>query len=314
MKITEILLILLLLVSLAQISQGQDLQRDKIARLERELREESDPELRFAIREEIESLQEEMRVVREIKDLDFDRRLDYIRSGLIADDEQSMVAMAHTKVDKALFAFLQTDFMKKYKDLQIEAESLAGAFKTSASQFTPDEVAKVKLAYTKISEEFNRFILDLKGDFMDSKKLRLIRSNSDMYTNSLQFKINELQRSYSENFERVVAEVTGSDTYAAIPIAAIFSLIKLAKDFTDYLIRASYEARRVKEEHLNIYLVEPYSFKPWIDIEILEAGVFEYEEYDQISDQDPLVDDMNPFEDDDEQGSPLKKTSQKKDN
>ena len=104
--------------------------------------------------------------------------------------------------------------------------------------------------------------------------MKMIRFNKDVYANSLQFRLRELQDLYSHDFERVVAEVTGSDEYSAIPLAAILSLIRLAQDFTEYLINANYEARRVKEEHLNQYLVEPHRFRDWVEIEMIEGDIY----------------------------------------
>ena len=157
------------------------------------------------------------------------------------------------------------------------------------------------MAYTRIADEFNRFLVQIKRDFMDRKKLKVIKNSKELYANSLQYQLRELQDSYSQDFERVVAEVTGSDMYAAIPLASILGLIKLAKDFTEYLVRAHYEARRVKEEHLNQFLLEPYSFRSWFEIEMLEGDIYNnFDETNEMySDQEESWEgDMDPFEDD----------------
>ena len=295
MKVKERSIIMFIFIVMPALFHAQDLQRDKIDRLQKELSLTSDPDIKMSIREEIELLQADLRIVRESKEMDFERRLEYVRAAMIADDEQATVAMAHVKVDKALHNFLQTEFMIRYKDLKIEAESLTATFKAQTSQMSSADVGKVKLAYSRIAEDFNRFIVEIKRDFMDRKKLKVIRNNSEMYTNSLQYKLRDLKDSYSQNFERVVAEVTGSDMYAAVPIAAIFGMIKLAKELTDFFIRSSYEARKVKEEHLNIYLLEPYSLRPWYDIEALEVNMYEDLEMDLYEREEDL-EEMDPFE------------------
>ncbi|MBK8501702.1 MAG: hypothetical protein IPL46_05560 [Saprospiraceae bacterium] len=48
----------------------------------------------------------------------------------------------------------------------------------------------------------------------------------------------------------------------------------MAQDFTEYLINANYEARRVKEEHLNQALIEPYRFRDWVEIEMIEGDIY----------------------------------------
>ncbi|NND05790.1 MAG: hypothetical protein HKN87_05375 [Saprospiraceae bacterium] len=305
-KRTNLFTLLLLLVSgLALQLKAQSVYQEQIKELENALEETFDPESRALLLGEIESIKQNERlapaVERERKVLTFENQLNYFRGVMTESDEVAIVAMEHKNVDKALYGFLQTDFMHKYRSLKIEAESLAATFKAQALQLPPKDVARVKVAYTRVADDFNRFLVQIKRDFMDRKKLKVIKTSKELYANSLQYQLRELQDSYSQDFERVVAEVTGSDMYAAIPLASILGLIKLAKDFTEYLIRAHYEARRVKEEHLNQFLIEPYSFRSWFEIEMLEGDI--YNTFDNsnemYSDQEESwEEDMDPFVDD----------------
>ncbi len=220
---------------------------------------------------------------------------------MVERDEQAVIANSQKNLDKALHGFLNTEFMQKYKNLKIEAESLAATFKAQSARMAPGDVALVKNANTRIVDKFNRQLIEIKRDFLDKKKLKLIRKNKEMYSNSHQFNLRELQDAYSQDFERVVAKVTGSDMYAAIPLAAIFGLIKLAKDFTEFLARSNFEARRVKEEHLNQYFIEPYSFRSWFEIEMLEGDIYNNFDSDIDNGIDPEQMDENwdntdPFE------------------
>lgn len=149
----------------------------------------------------------------------------------------------------------------------------------------------------------------------------MIRFNKDVYANSLQYRLRELKDLYSHDFELVVAEVTGSDEYSAIPLAAILSLIRLAQDFTEYLINANYEARRVKEEHLNQYLIEPYRFRDWIEIEMIEGDIYNnfdnnYNSMDQYSPEmettEESLDEITPFEEDEPVSLPAKSRTKRK--
>ncbi|MCB0687021.1 MAG: hypothetical protein KDC53_10860 [Saprospiraceae bacterium] len=235
----------------------------------------------------------------------FSASLEHIRGIMVdrANQQNAIVARQYIKLDKTLHDFLQTEFMLKYRELKIEAEALASTFKAEANHIPPQDVAKVKRAYIKIADEFNRELVEIKRDFLDRKKMKMIRFNKDVYANSLQYRLRQLQDIYANDFQKVVAEVTGSDEYAAIPFVAILSLIKLAQDFTEYLINANYEARRVKEEHLNQYLIEPYRFRDWVEIEMIEGDIYNnfnndsnMEPYNPEISQDSTME-MNPFED-----------------
>lgn len=239
---------------------------------------------------------------------DFETRLNYVRGIMVDRNEQTMAGLAQVKVDKALHGFLQTDFMRQYRDLKVEAESLAATFKALGMKLKPSEVARVRKAYTEVADEFNRFLVDIKRDFMDRKKLKMIRTNKEMYANSLQYKLRELQDMYAQDFEAVAVEVSGSDVYA-LPLTAILGLIKLAADFADFIVRSNLEARRVKEDHLNQFLLQPYSFRSWFEIETIEGNLYPEEDMypqDFAEDQDSL-EDMDPFMDDVAPSLPRKK-------
>jgi hypothetical protein len=241
-----------------------------------------------------------------VQKMSFEEKLLHVRSIMVEGDQQATIARSQKKVDKALQGFLETEFMEKYKEMKLEAETLAATFKAHSQRLTPKEVSRVRIAYAKIADKFNLLLVDIKNDFMDRKKLKTIRTHPDMYSNSLQYKLRELKEEYSRDFEVVVAETTGSDMYSAAPLAAIFGMIKLAVDFTNYLATARFEARRVKEEHLQMYFIEPYSFSHWDEIMVSEGDIYnqamETQDYPQADNSE-----MNPFEDDEVNSAKPKK-------
>ncbi|MBK8501703.1 MAG: hypothetical protein IPL46_05565 [Saprospiraceae bacterium] len=156
----------------------------------------------------------------------FAANLEHVRGVMTdrANQQNAIVAKQFMKLDKTLHGFLQTEFMLKFRELKIEAEALASTFKAQANHIPPQDVAKVKRAYIKIADQFNLLLVEIKRDFLDKKKMKMIRFNKDVYANSLQYRLRELKDVYSHDFERVVAEITGSDEYSAIPLAAILAL------------------------------------------------------------------------------------------
>lgn len=231
-----------------------------------------------------------------VQKMTFEEKLFHIRGIMVEGDERATMARTHKKIDHALRGFLETEFMEKYKEMKLEAETLAATFKAHSQSLSPAQVSEVSKAYSKVADKFNLLLVEIKTDFMDKKKLKTIRDHPDMYSNSLQYKLRQLKDDYSRDFELVVAEMTGTDSYSAIPLAAIFGMIKLAVDFTNYLSTMSYEARRVKEEHLNEYFIQPYKFTPWDEIMVSDGDIYnhamENEEYSPGGEEK-----MNPFED-----------------
>lgn len=251
----------------------------------------------------------------------FETNLNYVRGVMTerSNQQQAIVARQYNQLDKTLHGFLQTEFMLKFRELKIEAEALASTFKAQANHIPPQDVAKVKRAYIKIADEFNRQLVEIKRDFLDRKKMKMIRFNKDVYANSLQYRLRELQDLYAHDFELVVAEITGSDEYSAIPLAAILSLIRLAQDFTEYLINANYEARRVKEEHLNQFLIEPYRFRDWVEIEMIEGDIYNNfnSDYNNSEPYNPEVtqeggEEITPFVEDEPVSLPAHRSKKRK--
>ncbi len=241
-----------------------------------------------------------------VQKLSFEEKLLHIRGIMVEGDERATMARSHQKVDKALQGFLETEFMEKYKEIRLEAEILAATFKAHSQKLSPNEVSTVQKSYAKIADKFNVLLIEIKNDFMDRKKLKTIRNHPDMYSNSLQYKLRELKDDYSRDFEVVVAEMTGSDMYSAAPLAAIFGMIKLAVDFTNYLVTANFEARKVKEEHLQMYFVEPFRFKHWDDIMVSEGDIYnqamENQDYPQVNNNE-----VDPFDEEVNSAKPKKK-------
>ena len=95
-----------------------------------------------------------------------------------------------------------------------------------------------------------------------------------------------------------MAEVTGDEVHAAGPLFAILGLVKLTGELANYIARSSFNARQVKEEHLNQFLIEPYSFKSWEEIEVVEGDIYNRSDNDDESesyDNSEGDEDMDPF-------------------
>ena len=259
---------------------------------------------------------------------EFDNNLREARDYFQNQDDQARIARTHKKIDQGLQGFLETEFMTKFKDMRLEMESLAASFKAYSETLKPEEVIRVKKAYVKVSDNCNELLHDIKRDFLDGKKLKHIRKYPEMYSASLELKLRELQDDYSRDFQKVIADITGSDQYSAGPFMAIFGIIQFAVDFTNYLARVRYDNRRVKEEHLEMYFIEPYRFRSWDEIEIISANIYgndadapmdegydnyDYEENNEVP-QNGGKEEINPFEEEGVESLKPKKKKRKNNN
>jgi|GEM_PF-2392593 len=227
--------------------------------------------------------------------MSFEETLFNVKEIMSTSDEQAATTRRTEKLDAALIGFLETDFMTKFKDLKLEAESLVATFKAHQQEFAPADVTKVRKSYTSIANKFNLQLRAIKLDFLNKKKLNLIRKYPDMYSGNLENALRDLKDEYSQTFERDVADVTGSDVYAAGPLVAIFGIIKLAVEFTDYLTRVRYDAKRLKEEHLDMHFIEPFRFRPWEEVEVGDGDIYKTKETEEENYEEEETHGINPF-------------------
>ncbi|MEZ5039854.1 MAG: hypothetical protein R2828_08180 [Saprospiraceae bacterium] len=229
----------------------------------------------------------------------FEETLFNVKEVMSTSDESAASNRAQVKLDAALTGFLDTDFMKKFKSVKLEAESLVATFKAHEQSFAPADVTRVRKSYTAIADKFNLQLRAIKLAFLDQKQLKMIQKYPQMYSSALENDLRELQEEYSQTFEREVADVTGSDVYAAGPLLAIFGIIKLAVEFTDYLTRVRYDAKRLKEEHLDMYFIEPFHFRRWEEIETGSGDIYKTKknEEEENLEEETHGQGLNPFGD-----------------
>ena len=229
---------------------------------------------------------------RRINSLDFNQTMQLTKNMISQRDNQALRARHSRKISESLEGFLQTEFIKKLKDFKLEVETLTSTFKSKQQSFTPDEILKVKKAYAKFADKYNFQLREIKNDFMDRKKVKMIRKFPDMYGNTLELKLRELSEEYAQTLEKAVAEVTGSDEYSAIPIMAIMGIIQLGMDFSNFLATRQYDVRKIKEEHLNRYFIQEFKLKSWNNIQTVSGGGG-YDNYNNEDNYQPSDNGMN---------------------
>jgi len=211
-------------------------------------------------------------------------------------DFNSMEAYASMEIDKSLEGFLQTPLMDKFKDLKIEAESLVITFKTRQQDFASEDINTIKGSYENFVTAYNKVLRQIKTDFMNRKQRKAISNNPNWYAATLELQFRNLEDKYTQNLLQEVANLTGSDDYSAFPLVALLGMIDLARDFVNHIARIKYEGKKIREQHLEQYFIQPYSMRHWRDLEVMHDS---YQEQPYIESQ------ANPFNDANEIRSPF---------
>ena len=191
-------------------------------------------------------------------------------------------AQPNKKVAPALYKFLNTEFMQKYRDLRIQAESDAIRVQSGQEQLKPTEQFRLRTAYDQTASRANQLLESIKQDFQNQKKLKSIAEFPDMYSDGLRFKLQELADFYAANFQQALADasVKKEEVDGSVTLILIVELIGLTKGLTNYFAAIKRESKQYTDKYLHENLVQPYRWRYW---EELSGSASPYEKYEKSS-------------------------------
>ncbi|NUO01964.1 MAG: hypothetical protein HUU01_15275 [Saprospiraceae bacterium] len=193
-----------------------------------------------------------------------------------------LVAQPNKKVGPALTNFLNTEFMLKYRDLRISAESAAlSAQSSQTAGLSQADVFRLRSAYDQTATRANQLLENIKQDFLMPKKLKTIAEFPEMYSDGLRYKLQELADYYSANFQQALADasvkVDGEDIDGSAILLLVVELIGLTKGLAGYFSDMKREARQYTDSYLQEHLVQPYRWRYWDE---LAGSTSPYEKFD----------------------------------
>ncbi len=211
----------------------------------------------------------------------------------------AVFAQPNKKVGPALSSFLNTEFMLKYRDLRIMAESAALSVQSSQSGgLAPSDVFRLRSAYDQTAIRANQLLENIKQDFLLPKKLKTIAEFPEMYSDGLRYKLQELADYHSANFQQALADasvkVEGEEVDGSAILMLVVELIGLTKGLAGYFSAMKRESRMYTDSYLQEHLVQPYRWRYWDE---LAGSTSPYEKFDpnmQMPYNDPYATD--PFD------------------
>lgn len=192
-------------------------------------------------------------------------------------------AQPNKKVGPALSKFLNTEFMLKYRDLRIEAESAAIGVQSRKDQMKTSDIFRLRTAYDQTASRANQLLEGVKQDFLNGKKLKSIAEFPEMYSDGLRYKLQDLADFYTANFQQVLADAAVEQDEQVVGSAVLLlvvELIGLTKGLTNYFADIKREARQYTEAHLQENLVQPYRWRYWDE---LSGSASPYEKFEKSS-------------------------------
>lgn len=196
----------------------------------------------------------------------------------------ALSAQPNKKLAPALGKFLNTEFMIKFHDLKLEAESAATKVIANEQKMKPNDVVNIRTAYNQTAQRANKILEGIKQDFLDPKKLKSIEGMPDLYSDGLKLRLIELQEFYSMHFQQTLADATADQVDGSPLLFIITELINLSRGLTAYFAQMQREARMYSEDYLNQHLVKPHRWRYWNEVQSGEGNGDHYTDYIQYHD------------------------------
>lgn len=189
-------------------------------------------------------------------------------------------AQPNKKVGPALTKFLNTDFMVKFRDLRINAESAALQVQSNKDNLQQADLFRLRSAYDQTATRANQLLTNVKQDFMNSKKLKSISEFPEMYSDGLGYKLQDISDFYAANFQQALADasISKDEVDGGAFLLLIVELIGLTKGLTNYFSDIRREARQYTDAHLQEHLVMPYRWRYWDE---LAGSASSYEKFEK---------------------------------
>jgi len=190
----------------------------------------------------------------------------------------TLSAQPNKKVMPALSKFLNTEFMLKFRDLRIEAESAALGVQARKDELKSADLMRLRSAYDQTASRANNLLENIKQDFLNQKKLKSIAEFPEMYSDGLRYKLQELSDFYAANFQQVLADAQVKNVDGSAILLLVVELISLSKGLTDYFAAIKRESRQYTETYLQENFIQPYRWRYWDE---MAGSTSPYEKFDK---------------------------------
>ena len=78
-------------------------------------------------------------------------------------------------VSNAIQKFKTSEFMVRFNDFKTQMETDVRDFIGRQNSYSVKDVRRVQISYDKTAAQFNKIMLEIKQDFMDKEKVKMIR-------------------------------------------------------------------------------------------------------------------------------------------
>lgn len=168
----------------------------------------------------------------------------------------------------ALNTFLGTGFFEEFDRLREKSEEAVSDFKLlqEMENYAEEDMANIKTAYDLSAKRFNRVLLNIKKDMMKKDVRKYIANHPDGYAKQIEADFYRAKDFYANTFQEEVTTLTGGRVTGAGFLVLIPQVVGYIEKAVKVFKAVKDKFRKINEDMLDKYLIEPHRFKTWDEI------------------------------------------------
>jgi hypothetical protein len=167
----------------------------------------------------------------------------------------------------ALKSLQGTAFFNEYRELQERSQTAVKNFKLIQDRYSKEEVDNVIYAYNSSADYFNAALENIKADLLNKEKRRYLITYPESYSKQVEADLYRAKEYYANTFQKEVTALTNGQITGAALVALLPQVIKYAKLAIELIRQVDSQIKKMNETILDQYLIQPYRFKSWDEIQ-----------------------------------------------
>ena len=153
-------------------------------------------------------------------------------------------------------------FMKELRQIRTKSIETVKIFQNNTSgekAYSREEVAKVRLSYSRLAEEYNQLLKVIGDDLQDKHMVRMMKRSPERYDKMLKGYVDDLRNVYEKDFLQTVNDI---EKGYGNPIL-IAALINFTGQMVNSLARFSIQKKTIKAKVVENQIIKPNLFPEW---------------------------------------------------
>jgi len=169
------------------------------------------------------------------------------------------------KLDKAIDALNNTEFIDTYKNYKTNVETTIRDFKSMAYDLDPYDVQMVKDSYAESKKEFDAIVENLKVDLIDKKTRNFISDYPDRYTKFIASEVEGSYEFFLNNTVTLIDDLTGYE-YTGFGLAEVNLIVGLLGEITGMIKDIKGNMKKMTAEYFEAYFIADLRLAEWENI------------------------------------------------